>query len=120
MAMFSWYESFPLPPIEAMACGCAVVSTKYGTEDYLEDGVTGRLINSFDINGSVKIINGLIHDPDVLLQYVKNARNVVGRFTWQEQSEKLNAFLSNLPSRNYVDVLEHKGNYDELRKIENI
>jgi len=121
MAMFSWYESFPLPPIEAMACGCAVVSTKYGTEDYLEDGVTGRLINSFDINGSVKIINGLIHDPDVLLQYVKNARNVVGRFTWQEQSEKLNAFLSNLPSRNYVDVLElQKGNYDELRKIENI
>lgn len=30
----SWYESFPLPPIEAMACGTPVVATRYGTEDY--------------------------------------------------------------------------------------
>ena len=29
----SWYESFPLPPIEAMACGTAVITTPYGTED---------------------------------------------------------------------------------------
>ena len=66
-------------------------------------------------------INELIHDPEALLRYAKNAREVARRFTWQEQSEKLNEFLSNLPSRNYVDVLElQKGNYDELRKIENI
>ena len=121
MIMFSWYESFPLPPVEAMACGCAVISTKYGTEDYLEDGVNGMVINAFDIGGSVRKINELIHDPEALLRYAKNAREVARRFTWQEQSEKLNEFLSNLPSRNYVDVLElQKGNYDELRKIENI
>lgn len=30
----SWYESFPLFPLEAMACGTAVVTTPYGTEDY--------------------------------------------------------------------------------------
>jgi glycosyltransferase involved in cell wall biosynthesis len=36
----SWYESFPLPPIEAMACGTAVVTTPYGTEDYAIDGHT--------------------------------------------------------------------------------
>jgi len=30
----SWFESFPLPPLEAMACGVPVVTTRYGTEDY--------------------------------------------------------------------------------------
>ena len=30
----SWYESFPLPPLEAMACGTPVICTRLGTEDY--------------------------------------------------------------------------------------
>lgn len=121
MVMFSWYESFPLPPVEAMACGCAVISTKYGTEDYLEDNVTGKIINSFDIDGSVRIINELIHDPAKLLRYVKNAREMVKKFTWQEQSKKLNKFLLSLSSKSYVDVLElQKGNYDELKRIEDL
>ena len=33
----SWYESAPLPPLEAMACGTPVVTTRYGTEDYCFD-----------------------------------------------------------------------------------
>lgn len=32
----SWYESFPLPPLEAMACATPVVCTPLGTEDYAE------------------------------------------------------------------------------------
>ena len=48
----SWYESFPLPPIEAMACGTAVITTPYGTEDYAIDGHTAivarpRVISRF-------------------------------------------------------------------------
>lgn len=117
--MFSWYESFPLPPIEAMACGCAVVSTRYGTEDYLEDGVNGKIIDSFDIDGSVEAIHGLINDTEALRGYVSNARDIVGKFTWQEQSEKLSTFFENLPERDFVDVLNlQRGNYEELRKIE--
>lgn len=38
-------EAFPLPPLEAMACGCAVVSTACGgVEDYAEDGVNCLLV----------------------------------------------------------------------------
>jgi glycosyltransferase involved in cell wall biosynthesis len=33
----SWYESFPLPPLEAMATGTAVLTTRDGTEDYASD-----------------------------------------------------------------------------------
>jgi glycosyltransferase involved in cell wall biosynthesis len=38
-------EACPLPPLEAMACGCAVVSTACGgVEDYAENGVNCLLV----------------------------------------------------------------------------
>lgn len=40
----SWLESFPLQPLEAMACGIAVVTTKTGTEDFARDGVTALVV----------------------------------------------------------------------------
>ena len=42
----SWAESYPLPPIEAMAAGRIVISTQFGTEDYLHDGVNGFTVPS--------------------------------------------------------------------------
>ena len=33
----SWYESFPLPPLEGMASGRAVITTDAGTSDYARD-----------------------------------------------------------------------------------
>jgi glycosyltransferase involved in cell wall biosynthesis len=34
----SWHEGFSQPALEAMACGCAVVTTAIGTEDFMEPG----------------------------------------------------------------------------------
>jgi len=42
----SWAESYPLPPIEAMAAGRVVLTTQFGTEDYLQNGVNGFSIPS--------------------------------------------------------------------------
>lgn len=40
----SWYESFPLFPLEAMACGVAVVTTPHGVEDYARDGENALIV----------------------------------------------------------------------------
>lgn len=40
----SWTEGFPLPPAEAMACGCAIVATDSGgIREYAEHGKTALL-----------------------------------------------------------------------------
>jgi hypothetical protein len=78
------------------------------------------LINAFNTKESVEIINKVIHDSKTLSKYVRNARDKIKKFTWEDQSNRLNSFLLNIEPKNYVDVLElKKGNYDELKKIDN-
>lgn len=42
---FSQYEGSPLPPLEAMACGCIPLVTRIGVSEYLRDGENGFLID---------------------------------------------------------------------------
>lgn len=45
-------EGFHLPPLEAMACRCPVVSTRVGgPEDFIEPGVNGYLVDVGDVEG---------------------------------------------------------------------
>lgn len=54
----SWSEGFHLPPMEAMACRCPVVSTRVGgPEDYIEPGVNGYLA---PVGNSAALAEGLI------------------------------------------------------------
>lgn len=115
---FSWYESFPLPPIEAMACGCAVVAGKYGTEDYLIDNETGIVINPFKIEESVDKIKKLISQPEQMLDLAIAGRKISEKFRWEMEVEKLNNFLINMPEPKSVNIPEiQNGNLKELDKI---
>lgn len=115
---FSWYESFPLPPIEAMACGCTVAAGKYGTSDYLIDDYSGIVINPFNIEESANKICDLINKPKLMFSLASNAYNTSRKFVWEKQIDKMNSFLSGLKSPELVDIgkIQH-GNLEELDKI---
>ncbi|MGH9104402.1 MAG: glycosyltransferase family 4 protein, partial [Acidimicrobiales bacterium] len=40
----SWAESYPLPPLEAMASGAVVVTTPFGVEDYVQAGTNALVV----------------------------------------------------------------------------
>ena len=79
----SWYESFPLPPIEAMACGTAVVTTKYGTEDYAIDGHTAIVVRPRVLGDFIKALDALVRNPDLRARLAKNGRAMAESLTWE-------------------------------------
>lgn len=79
----SWYESFPLPPIEAMACGTAVVTTRYGTEDYAIDGHTAIVVRPRVIADFVAALDALVRRPEVRARLARNGRAMAESLTWE-------------------------------------
>ena len=86
---FSTAERFPLPPLEAMACGCAVITTPYGVEDYVVNGENALLTQPDDIDMLVSNINLLIEDDFLCEKLEKNGLKTAQRFKYSEQAKVL-------------------------------
>ncbi len=57
------FDSFPTMNIEAMACGKPVVATCFGgSRESVVDGVTGYIVNPFNISDMADKIGGLLSD----------------------------------------------------------
>jgi len=63
--MPSYYESFGMVAIEAMACGSPVVASRVGgLTTTVQDGVTGRLVPEADPAALAAAITGLLEGPE--------------------------------------------------------
>ena len=86
---FSDAESFPLPPLEAMASGCAVITTPYGTEDYAIDGLNSLIVESNNKEMLVEKINTLVDDNDLRLKLINEGFLTVRKFSFEDQSRQI-------------------------------
>lgn len=89
----SWYESFPLFPIEAMASGLAVITTPYGTEDYATDGMNCLMVEPRNIDSITKAIIRLALDRGFLNRIASSAQQIVERHNWQIAGSKMEEVL---------------------------
>ena len=92
----SYSEGFGRPPMEAMACGAAVVTTDVGAiPDYTIPGKTALVVPSHDINSLVKNIRKLLDDDAARIALAENAYNYIKDFSWDDTANKLeNIFLT--------------------------
>jgi len=88
-AWASWYESFPLPPIEAMACGAPVVTTRYGTEDYAFHEQNALVVPPKDPKALAKAILRLLNDEHLREQFRKEGPKTAKKFTWDKTVDKI-------------------------------
>lgn len=92
----SWIEGFPLPPMEAMACGCAVVTTDAGGfSDYLKDGETALVVPIRNPRALASGVCWLIEHDDECLKMAENGHRFVQQFTWERATDELEAILMN-------------------------
>lgn len=91
-------EGFHLPPLEAMACRCPVVSTRVGGPvDVIEDGVNGYLA---DIDDSRVLAERLVHvlslDAPAWKRMSDAALRTATRYTWEDATELLERALAEI------------------------
>ena len=77
-------EGWALPVTEAMATGCAVVSTRNGgVESYAIDGANALLCDVDDSAGLADAVLRLLDDVELRSRLVDAALETVGQFTWE-------------------------------------
>lgn len=85
----SFFESFPLPPLEAMACGTPVVTTQFGTEDYAFHGRNAYVVEPNDPNKLAECLMNLIDNPGLYTQFSREGIKTAERFTWENAAKKM-------------------------------
>lgn len=92
----SWFESFPLFPLEAMACGSAVVTTPYGTEDYVRDGENAVVVPARGSREMADALVSLWRDPARRAAIAARAAEDARAFTWERAGDRMAAVLEEL------------------------
>lgn len=90
----SYEEGFPAPVLEAMACGCVVVSSNNdGSLEIIKDGYNGIIVPKGDVYAFVASIESLLNKPEKMRQIRKNAYQTVAKYTWENAADKMEGFL---------------------------
>ncbi len=96
----SWYESFPLPPIEAMACGGPVVTTQYGTEDYAFHEKNCLVVPPKNPKALACAILRLLEDKNLRENFKKEGPKTARQFTWDKTVDKVENYFLDLMEKN--------------------
>ncbi len=103
----SWTEGFALPPAEAMACGCAVVSTDCGgVREFAMDGSTALLSPPRNPEALAMNILRLLEDEDLRTRLALEGHKEIKAFTWERSTSLLEEFI-NSHVRGRVQEVEH-------------
>ncbi|KJS47404.1 MAG: glycosyltransferase, partial [Peptococcaceae bacterium BRH_c23] len=93
----SYFEAFGLPPLEAMACGTAVVTTDCGgVRDYVRSGENCLLVPPSDIDQLSTAIYRLLTQDTERQRLAAAGHRFAQAWTWQRTADQVEAFLISL------------------------
>lgn len=92
----SWYESFPLFPIEAMASGIATICTSPGTEVYAEHGDTVEIVQPQSPESIAASLIRLANDEPYRFALAQRGQIKAQEFTWDRSIKRMSEILCGL------------------------
>lgn len=92
----SWGEGLGMPPMEAMACKCALVTTDTGGgREYAIDGVTALVSPPKNPEALFDNLKRLLLDEELLKKIAENGYNFIKRFKWKDAVTRLEQAFEN-------------------------
>lgn len=85
----SWFESFPLPPLEAMACGAPVVTTRYGTEDFAFNEENSLVVPPRKPKLMAEAIVRVLTEEELKHKFRKKGFETARKFSWDRAIDKV-------------------------------
>lgn len=90
----SLMEGFGLPPLEAMACGCAVVATTVGAvEEFATHGRSAYLVKPGDTETIVEGVARLLEDDALRQRIARGGELAASVHTWAKSAQAFEEFL---------------------------
>lgn len=90
-------EGFGLPPLEAMACGCAVVGfTGRGANEYMLDGKTALVAPDGDCEVAASKLRKLINNPELKDTIRNGGMAIARRYSLEKMRGSLEGFYRTL------------------------
>lgn len=103
--MPSLYEGFGLPLVEAMSCGCPVITSDRGSLPEIA-GAGAQCFDAFDIRGMANALSALLRSPEELQQQRSNALRRAADFSWDKAALET------------ISVYHHVNRFNQPRKLD--
>lgn len=83
----SLYEGFGLPPLEAMACGCPVITSNTSSLPEVV-GDAGIMVNPYDVEGLVKAMYEVLTNESLRKELSRKSLQRAKLFSWRKTAEE--------------------------------
>lgn len=101
----SLLEGWHLPATEAMACGCALVSSDNGgVREYATDGETALLYPAGDVEAGARTLVEILLDDRRRHTIAEKGAARIGTFSWERSVQTLSALLERNVTARAVDI----------------
>lgn len=98
----SIYEGFGLPPLEAMACGSAVVASNVASlPEVLDDAA--EFVNPNNIDDIVRGMSEVLSDESKKRELVRKGKSRSQQFTWEKAAHTLKQKITTLVNTKYSE-----------------
>jgi len=84
----SSHEGFGWPPLEAMACGCPVITTRKASLPEV-CGEACLYVEPFDIHGIASAIRELLENCSLRAQLIARGKCQAHRFSWRHTDSRM-------------------------------